>query len=136
MTKSQIQINQTYTCKISNKLVTVKVLTADYDRNRYSVMNLQTNRVIILKSGARLRPTSQPKIEKPVNFKLKDLVQDIEISTVLLPSSHYPVKTFETCVFNGLYDGYQKRYETESQARIGHSDTVKMVYSGLGLSQK
>lgn len=56
MTKNQIEINKLYTCKISNKLCTVKVLTADYDRNRYSVLNTQTNRVIILRSGARLRP--------------------------------------------------------------------------------
>lgn len=56
MTKNELIIGNKYTCKISNKLVTVKLLTADKERNRYSIMNLSTQRVIILKSAARLRP--------------------------------------------------------------------------------
>ncbi len=56
MTKDKIKLNNTYTCKVSNKLVTVKVIKIDSDRNRYECLNLQTNRVIVLRSGARLRP--------------------------------------------------------------------------------
>ncbi len=56
MTKDKIKLNNRYTCKVSNKLVTVQVIKIDSDRNKYKCLNLQTNRVIVLRSGARLRP--------------------------------------------------------------------------------
>lgn len=61
MTKNQLKEGSKYTCKVSNKLTTVKLIKADFDRNRYVCLNLNTNREIVLKSGARLRAVVEGK---------------------------------------------------------------------------
>lgn len=62
---------------------------------------------------------------------------DILISTVFLGINHSfndgkPI-LFETMVFGGKYDYYQKRYSTWEQAEKGHSKVLEMVLKGENL---
>lgn len=52
---------------------------------------------------------------------------DVEVSTVFLGLNHGfggPEKWFETMIFGGKLDGYQRRYETWDEAVAGHELAV------------
>jgi len=38
-----------------------------------------------------------------------------------------PPDLFETMIFGGEYDNYQKRYKTYEEALEGHENTLKMI---------
>lgn len=62
---------------------------------------------------------------------------DILISTVFLGINHCfnggePI-LFETMIFGGKFDGYQKRYFTWEQAEEGHLKALEMVLKGENL---
>jgi hypothetical protein len=57
-------------------------------------------------------------------------VGDVKISTVFLGIDHGFHRKhlwFETMVFGGDYDGYQRRYETWNEAASGHKKVVHLV---------
>lgn len=62
------------------------------------------------------------------------LTNGVEVSTVFLPmdhgrltyESHDPI-LFETMIFGGVHDGFQDRYTTVVNARLGHAEAVKMA---------
>jgi FKBP-type peptidyl-prolyl cis-trans isomerase 2 len=60
----------------------------------------------------------------------KDTIQGVEISTVFLGLNHgfggNPL-WFETMVFGGEYDQFQRRYATLKEAKEGHRIIVAMV---------
>lgn len=65
-------------------------------------------------------------------WHLKTEIDLISISTVFLGIDHNHRKDgepilFETMIFGGKYDGWQKRYSTPEEARDGHGRAVKMV---------
>lgn len=58
----------------------------------------------------------------------------VEVSTVFLMIDHRVIHSpgcravlFETMVFGGDYDGYQKRYTTYGDAKIGHWKIVDAI---------
>jgi len=68
----------------------------------------------------------------------RDLIRGVEVSTVFLgidhnfssmfnPESDARPILFETMVFGGKHDGYQKRYCTWDEAEEGHQLALKMV---------
>lgn len=62
----------------------------------------------------------------------KTSIGDILVSTVFLGLDHNysPDPTailFETMIFGGDFDDYQRRYATWEQAEHGHKDAVEMV---------
>lgn len=60
----------------------------------------------------------------------RDVVRDIEISTVFLGIDHGISGKhlwFETMIFGGKHDGFQKRYETYQEAEEGHKKATLMV---------
>ncbi len=66
----------------------------------------------------------------------KDEIGDVTVSTVFLVIDHaydgYPL-LFETMVFGGDSDQYQRRYHTEAEALAGHAETLAAVKSGVDL---
>lgn len=56
MKKNEIVIGNTYTAKVSNKSVQVKILR-ESTHGGWDVMNLNTNREIRIKTGGRLTPS-------------------------------------------------------------------------------
>lgn len=81
--------------------------------------------------------TGQPiSMEEWTDDRSKDLVvaktevpeADAEVSTVYLGIDHSwdggPPLIFETMIFGGLLDQYQKRWTTEDQAREGHQEAI------------
>lgn len=63
-------------------------------------------------------------------------INDICISTVFLGFDHGHIEggdpiLFETMVFGGRYDRYQRRYSTWEKAEEGHQATVEMVKKSL-----
>lgn len=61
----------------------------------------------------------------------KDQFMGIQISTVFLGINHNfgfgPPVLWETMVFGGWHDQYQRRYSTLESAKKGHKKAVKMV---------
>ena len=65
------------------------------------------------------------------------ITDDIEVSTVFLAIDHgyysdVPI-LFETMIFGGNHDEYQRRYATWEEAEIGHLEVVTMALCGLTL---
>lgn len=61
-----------------------------------------------------------------------DEIDDVRISTVFLGIDHNysddgPPILFETIIFGGEHDEFQKRYATRELALDGHQRTVEMV---------
>lgn len=60
-----------------------------------------------------------------------DLIGDIMVSTVFLGLNHQfgagPPLLFETIIFGGPKNGYQRRYSTWKEAEAGHAEAVGMV---------
>jgi hypothetical protein len=62
----------------------------------------------------------------------QDKVEKILISTVFLGLNHNfsstgPPILFETMIFGGKHDKYQRRYSTWEQANKGHQEALKLV---------
>lgn len=61
------------------------------------------------------------------------------VSTIFLSIDHNwegppaPPVLFETMVFGGRFDGYQRRHETWEQAEQWHAQVVEALRSGRGL---
>ena len=62
-----------------------------------------------------------------------ELPNDIRVSTVFLGLDHafgfkqaQPI-LFETMIFGGKHDGYQRRYATWDEAEIGHAKALKIA---------
>lgn len=69
-------------------------------------------------------------IEKNDRTVANDSVNGIRISTVFLGMDHGfggPSLWFETMIFGGAHDHYQKRYSTWEEAEIGHQKALEMV---------
>lgn len=66
---------------------------------------------------------------------LTRLTEDIHISTIFLGIDYSfgrgNPKFFETMIFGGVYDEYQKRYTTYEEAEDGHREAVKLAQSNL-----
>jgi len=61
-----------------------------------------------------------------------DYIDNIKISTVFLGWDHSFMEEstpilFETMVFGGEYDEFQRRYTTYNEALQGHTEAVEMV---------
>ena len=61
-------------------------------------------------------------------------IGEATVSTVFLAIDHQfgdgPPLLFETMVFGGIHDGYQKRYTTWEEAEKGHAKAVALVKAG------
>ena len=73
--------------------------------------------------------------EKQDRRVARDKVGDTSISTVFLGIDHNctekgPPELFETMIFGGEHDDYQKRYATWEEAEAGHAKALKMVKEG------
>lgn len=60
-----------------------------------------------------------------------DVTDEVSVSTVFLCFDHgingaRPL-VFETMVFGGILDAYQRRYRTYDGAKVGHAEIVRMV---------
>lgn len=62
-----------------------------------------------------------------------DKIDEVEISTVFFCINHNlfqpnePPILYETMVFGGDHDGYQRRYTNRTEALAGHAETLAMV---------
>ena len=69
----------------------------------------------------------------------KDDLDDAHVSTVFLGLDHNwafpgePRALFETMIFGGEFDQWQRRYATWDEARAGHEDWVKRLQRGFSL---
>ena len=65
------------------------------------------------------------------NVVKQDNIEKIRVSTVFLGIDHNWLGStpilFETMVFGGEYDQYQKRYSTWDEALVGHARIFNMV---------
>jgi hypothetical protein len=64
----------------------------------------------------------------------KTEIGNVEVSTVFLGIDHNFLKVgppllFETMIFGGDLDGYQKRFSTWEEAEQGHKAAIKLVKS-------
>lgn len=66
-----------------------------------------------------------------------DTVNDQRVSTVFLHFDHdllneyeQPI-LFETMIFGGAYDQYQRRYSTYAEAQTAHHQIVKALHMGI-----
>lgn len=74
------------------------------------------------------------KMYKDMDMKIvkQETVGDSKVSTVFLGLDHAwdgedgPI-LFETMIFDGYYDEFQRRYKTYDEALQGHNDAVEMV---------
>lgn len=72
-------------------------------------------------------------MHKQNNIVAKTTIQDVTVSTIFLGMdySHYfehgPPVLFETAIFGGDHNGYQKRYSTWEAAEEGHHRACAMV---------
>lgn len=61
----------------------------------------------------------------------KTQVGEAEVSTVFIGLDHSfgrgPLELFETMIFDGPLEGYERRYATWAQAELGHAETVAML---------
>lgn len=58
-------------------------------------------------------------------------IGDVRISTVFLGIMHLEGFLFETMIFGGEHDYYQRRYLTWDEAEEGHQEAVDMVLDSL-----
>lgn len=78
------------------------------------------------------------KVYRDMDMKIvkQETVGDSKVSTVFLGLDHAwghengPI-LFETMIFDGYYEGFQRRYKTYDEALQGHKDTVEMVNNYL-----
>jgi len=74
------------------------------------------------------------KLHNPRNNIVKQtkLPDDVRISTVFLGIDHAfmggPPILFETMIFGGEHDQYQRRYSTWEEAEQGHQETIEMIF--------
>ena len=74
------------------------------------------------------------KVYEDMDMKIvkQETVGDSRVSTVFLCLDHAwhgedgPI-LFETMIFDGYYDEFQRRYKTYDEALQGHNDAVEMV---------
>lgn len=74
------------------------------------------------------------KVYRDMDMKIvkQETVGDSKVSTVFLGLDHAwghengPI-LFETMIFDGYYEGFQRRYKTYDEALRGHNDAVEMV---------
>lgn len=69
----------------------------------------------------------------------KDTVGDVRVSTVFLGLDHSfgsgPPLLFETMIFGGKHDQYQRRYEDWDSAMLGHQEALALAQgSGMGVA--
>ena len=62
----------------------------------------------------------------------RDEFGDVHVSTVFLGLDHRfgdegPLILFETMIFGGEHDGYERRYSTWTEAEAGHAKAVRMA---------
>lgn len=75
-------------------------------------------------------------MESRKNVLQQDMIGEVMVSTVFLCLDHSfrngeePI-LFETMVFGGQHDEYQKRYCTYDDAMEGHESCLKMVKSSI-----
>lgn len=75
--------------------------------------------------------------ERKDNHLADDWVDSIRVSTVYLygidhnTSGEGPPLFYETMVFGGALDGYERRYTTRLEAFNGHADTLMAVSEAL-----
>lgn len=60
----------------------------------------------------------------------RDLVGDVDVSTVFLNIEHHGGMWFETMIFGGSYDEYCWRYATKAEAIAGHAAIVQALRDG------
>lgn len=68
----------------------------------------------------------------PIHVDLTQLPNNVSVSTVFLGIDHNygdgkPI-LFETMIFGGEHDGYQKRYSTWGQAEQGHKEAIELTF--------
>jgi hypothetical protein len=94
-------------------------------------------------------PTSKPPawddpeyFEKYLRVALDDFETPfgaVRVSTVFMGLDHSfgdgPPVLWETLVFGGLWDEYQWRYRSRSDAEAGHTDIVKRIKEGRDASE-
>lgn len=71
------------------------------------------------------------KFEKANRIVAQDEIGEVRVSTVFLGLDHsfgggVPI-LFETMIFGGPYDDFQRRYETWDEAEAGHKAALEMV---------
>lgn len=70
--------------------------------------------------------------DKDMKIVKQETVGDSKVSTVFLGLDHAwgdedgPI-LFETMIFDGYYEGFQRRYKIYDEALQGHKDAVEMV---------
>lgn len=57
----------------------------------------------------------------------KSLMEPVRVGTVYLGVAEDGSPLYETAVFGGRCDGYERRYRTYGAAVVGHYETVRMV---------
>lgn len=91
-------------------------------------MKLEGSMHEIMLIYSRWRTTHDPHV-------FDDTINDIRISTVFLGMDHGwgtgPPVLFETMIFGGEYDEYQRRYYNKIQAKAGHDQALAMVRDSL-----
>lgn len=61
-----------------------------------------------------------------------EMVEPVRIDTVYLGASEAGSPVYETAIFGGRYDGYERRYRTYGAAIVGHHETVRMAARRVG----
>lgn len=66
---------------------------------------------------------------------------EIHVSTIFIPLDHSSISggdpvVFETMIFGGDNDGYQKRYSSLGAAQAGHNEACSMVEQEINNSSK
>ena len=56
-----------------------------------------------------------------------DLMEPVRVSTVRIGTADDGGPLYETMVFGGRYDSYERRYRSYGAAFVGHHETVSMV---------
>ncbi len=56
-----------------------------------------------------------------------DLMEPVRVDTVYLGAAEDGSPLYETAVFAGGHDSYERRYQTYGAAIVGHHETVRMV---------
>jgi hypothetical protein len=70
------------------------------------------------------------------NFVAQDELGSIRVSTVFLGIDHNlsgkgPPLLFETMIFGGTHNDYQKRYSTYKEAEEGHKEACKLAFENI-----
>ena len=56
-----------------------------------------------------------------------EMVEPVRVDTVYLGAAEDGSPLYETAVFGGRCDGYERRYRTYAAAVVGHHETVRMA---------